>query len=593
MVKRRIMRWSLKVTGGNEGWTTTGKGSKRRCKIPRVGKCLPAWVRTLFRAKEKERLCHESKKEADLVWQNKQKHILQRPATHVPTGIPDPRGASNGATMYHIPTGTSYQTADFKRAGLVQTFPPSSGASCETLPPCMPINKTSTDPVEELSMVSQGRTHGFKTGEDFDAFKLGPGSIRRPLLAVAEKRDLAQDEKELASAMTRLELKACKSRVAQKKVLAEISMLEEQGVEADDQALVELQHANAEVMDEQSSIEAQQDGADDALRELHERAYRVHCTFMDHFDDMLVSEGLIEPLESPPPPNMADDMPSSPPAQYPLRHKEGLQTLRSMRSSDEELEAQQKEFLFKYEHARRRLRDYEQELYDRSNQAWDQLQKRLHKIALGDEVESERAFAVRQFLDTQNATRKVISAEEVYFATKAAAVEAGMKPGSEVESGFAEYSDDGYALSAEPEQIESVNPASIDKWLSCIPRAFDVLQPLEQNPLMDMLSDSGASALLDNWDAESVSVWETWSNKADRDSRRRIDTWRKTTEALYHSADGCSVAGLQEDAEVGVWEDALAEGELAAKEAILQRPVEAGQDAAMEKLGAEVKHNSV
>ncbi|KAK3050619.1 hypothetical protein LTR09_008259 [Extremus antarcticus] len=156
--------------------------------------------------------------------------------------------------------------------------------------------------------------------------------------------------------------------------------------------------------------------------------------------------------------------------------------------------------------------------FDRREERFVDLEEaRDIKKAAGEEVESSLAFDLERLDDTRRYTRNLAEAEEELEDAKAAAVAGGVQvPGSEVESGFVDMVDDGYRVSYD-EAIKSLtNPVTVEKWLGGI--GEEMLEPEEKVE---------ETVEVDEWDATSVSPWETASAVAEGADRKRIDRWAK------------------------------------------------------------------
>ncbi|GAB7363425.1 hypothetical protein MBLNU230_g3701t1 [Neophaeotheca triangularis] len=374
-------------------------------------------------------------------------------------------------------------------------------------------------------------------GEIHQLITTTPTFLAELKMKIIKKRGIADDDYDIKEEGTELEDKACSIRRRQWILQNEINRLEKREDSSERDDLACMREAYAKLVDELLVLQKQRESLDECLHELRARACHLYLGCLDTFDDVLVTKGMLEPLaaESPTKGHQGvDEGPSSGSVEPHLRRKESSGDLRSQNSSEEEGEGQTKALLSGYQHALRTLRYCENYLKERSDEAFYELHDRLDMLEAGEEVESEQAFAVRQFRETQKATQDVIAAEERYLAARAAAIHAGVKPGSEVESGFADDTDDGYSLSLEDELIRCVNRGSIERWLKRIPSVAVSSKSAGELDLKATPMSSINSGAMDDWDLESMSVWETWSNKANGDARTRIDDWRVTAELAYY-----------------------------------------------------------
>lgn len=156
------------------------------------------------------------------------------------------------------------------------------------------------------------------------------------------------------------------------------------------------------------------------------------------------------------------------------------------------------------------------DLFDRQK---EELFWRLQTEEIDDTMsELER----RQFVQTQEMTRKVIEFEGELDAVKAAALEAGIQlESSDIDSGFIDDVNDGYGVSGEREMAESVNREALEEWLAGLPEDPKAAEVAARTPLLVAADDQS----FDHWDAVTVDVCDSFSMVAEGAPRRRIDEW--------------------------------------------------------------------
>lgn len=128
----------------------------------------------------------------------------------------------------------------------------------------------------------------------------------------------------------------------------------------------------------------------------------------------------------------------------------------------------------------------------------------------------------RQFVQTQEMTRKVIEFEGELDAVKAAALEADIQlESSDIESGFIDDVNDGYGVSGEREMAGSVNREALEEWLAGLPEDPKAAEVAARTPLLVAADDQA----FDHWDAATIDVCDSFSMVAEGAPRRRIDEW--------------------------------------------------------------------
>ena len=181
--------------------------------------------------------------------------------------------------------------------------------------------------------------------------------------------------------------------------------------------------------------------------------------------------------------------------------------------------AEQVALIRRYQMAQTRLRAMDDSFETRGERFDEEARERRRKIETGEEVESESAFALRQINDTRRMGRRLSDAEEAVEAAKAAAVAAGVQiPGSDVESGFVDDVNDGYALSSEKEVVSSINRPEVLKWLQKVPAEG---------------TEEPAEADVDDWDAKTANMSDSWSAVAGGPDKKRISRWRSACAAFH------------------------------------------------------------
>jgi hypothetical protein len=204
-----------------------------------------------------------------------------------------------------------------------------------------------------------------------------------------------------------------------------------------------------------------------------------------------------------------------------LKHKPALSDIRRASASstekvDHEIRKwkEKKELDDEYHRARNRLI-----IMSRSFDQWEddydtaKLQ-REQKIAHGEAVVPQEEFDHEMLREQARRTREVIASEEALEIAKATAIAGGVQvSGSDVESGFVDDVDDGYALSSEQEVIASFDRSFVDRWMEATPDGADHdIAPEEPE--------------LDAWGADEDDMWDSWSVCEDEKRKKRILDWQ-------------------------------------------------------------------
>lgn len=173
----------------------------------------------------------------------------------------------------------------------------------------------------------------------------------------------------------------------------------------------------------------------------------------------------------------------------------------------------QKDLLYTFDLWHRELDDANYQLNNRHEAFNRQLEferDQPHEVRL-----AKSEIDARHFHETQRMTRRFIEVEAAYDKAKAALIAAGMQPpGSDIESGFVDDVDDGYRTSFQQDEIDSVDPECVLRWLGGIPNCSPGDNLGVQVPKVD------------DWDSTEVEMWESRSMLAEGSNRRRIEKWR-------------------------------------------------------------------
>lgn len=165
--------------------------------------------------------------------------------------------------------------------------------------------------------------------------------------------------------------------------------------------------------------------------------------------------------------------------------------------------------------------EYRHERLDRERREYHEAR------ATGKDVPDLLDFDLDQVLETQRLTQKVAEAEQDLAEAKAKALAAGVDLGSDVESGFVFDDDDGDRVSIEDNDAALADPSVVCRWIDKLP--VDRPDPQDE-PAQD--------PEVDDWDARSVEIHDSWSMRAEGAEKRRIERWRDLLEKSIEQAAG-------------------------------------------------------
>ncbi|KAK3714042.1 hypothetical protein LTR37_008071 [Vermiconidia calcicola] len=215
--------------------------------------------------------------------------------------------------------------------------------------------------------------------------------------------------------------------------------------------------------------------------------------------------------------------------EYEPRREPSMSELKATDASNEQLEVADKErqadrLRYNYRMQRGRLHAMEMQLEERG-EIFDQEALELdRKVATGESAETQVEFDHRMLRLTQAFTQDIAEAEADFEEAQNAAVAAGVQI-PEAESGFVDDVNDGYGLSCEDSMKAGVNLDRLTRWLEALPGIDPLFET--DGTSRDRSSSLAEGVEVDDWDARTVDICDSWSVMEIGHARKRIDRWRR------------------------------------------------------------------
>ncbi|KAK3707725.1 hypothetical protein LTR37_011902 [Vermiconidia calcicola] len=215
--------------------------------------------------------------------------------------------------------------------------------------------------------------------------------------------------------------------------------------------------------------------------------------------------------------------------EYEPRREPSMSELKATDVSNERLEVADKErqadrLRYNYRMQRGRLHAMEMQLEERGEIFDQEALERDRKVATGESAETQVEFDHRMLRLTQAFTQDIAEAEADFEEAKDAAMAAGVQI-PEAESGFVDDVNDGYRLSCEDSMKAGVNLDCLTQWLEALPD-IDLLLEI-YGTSKDRSSSLAEGVEVDDWDARTVDICDSWSVMEIGHARKRIDRWRR------------------------------------------------------------------
>ena len=290
--------------------------------------------------------------------------------------------------------------------------------------------------------------------------------------------------------------------------------------EKDYEEISKLQQKLDVIRKQQAAIDGKREKADSAMEaKRFEQREHVHEIFTA-FDEIFVESKTLEPPSEEDPENN-----SIASAISDLGFNDETKDLLSGDLFKREEPSEQQVLKSRYRSARFHVYTRENQLECREAYFNGEARERDRKLAAGEEVESQLEFDLRMFKLTQKFTQDLIEAEASYEKAKAAALAGGVQL-SDVDSGFPDCPDDGYKSSSDDEMQALSDPAAVQAWVESLLDEDSSSEGSEIQQVIPLFSDIIEGVEVDDWDAESIEIWDSRSMVAEAPWRKRIDRWR-------------------------------------------------------------------
>ncbi|KAK3714046.1 hypothetical protein LTR37_008075 [Vermiconidia calcicola] len=357
--------------------------------------------------------------------------------------------------------------------------------------------------------------------------------------AVLQNRAMRKEEQRTDTKLDELDQEFAKLGRQIRRLVKEIDKILQECIEDEGKQLPELRQRLSVAQQKQVEIDEQRRAAEQALQSgWRDQRLDVHLLFAA-FDEILVASNIIEPEAD------EDDKlsqhsanlcarPDGEHESYPEADMAGadITDVQNAVIDAPDDDSRAKALIENFLSMGMKLRAMENYLERRDEYLAIGVEERERKIGEGEEVESQEAFDHYQLEMIRSWTRDIVEAEADVEQAKEAVIAAGLQiPGSQVASGFVDDVNDGYRLSLDEAIKRATNPVRVQKWVDALP---DPEPPspassdsLPEDSICDRSESLAEGVEVDDWDAQSVVICDSWSLVADGAEKRRIDKWRR------------------------------------------------------------------
>ncbi|KAK3707729.1 hypothetical protein LTR37_011906 [Vermiconidia calcicola] len=357
--------------------------------------------------------------------------------------------------------------------------------------------------------------------------------------AVLQNRAMRKEEQRTDTRLDELDQESAKLGRQIRRLAKEIDKISQECTEDDGKQLPELRQKLSVAQQKQAGIDEQRQAAEQALQSgWREQRLDVHLLFAA-FDEIFVASNVLEP-ESDEDDTLSQSSanecarPDGEHESYPEANTAGadIADVQNAVLDAPDDESKAKALIEHYLSMGMKLRAMENYLERRDEYLAIGVEERERKIGEGEEVQSQEAFDHYQLELIRSWTRDIAEAEAEVEQAKEAVIAAGLQiPGSQVTSGFVDDVNDGYRLSEDEAMRRATNPVRVQKWVDGLPDP-EPPSPADRFPLPEEGICDGSGSLaegveVDDWDAHSVDICDSWSLVADGAEKRRIDKWRR------------------------------------------------------------------